>query len=164
MFKEILQGRPMRHPLHPLLVHFPIGLFVLSLVLDLFSQMLPTQTAVHAAYYTMLLGTIMALVAAVLGLADWSDIRKDHPAWKSAIYHLVLNVSAVCLYLINLIMRYQREEESATPLWPLVLSLAGVGLLSVSGYIGGTLVYDDGIGVGRARRRTPLPRQTIQGN
>lgn len=161
-FKEVLQGRPLRHPLHPLLVHFPIGLYVLSLVFDLFSQMLPTLGAVQAAYYTMLLGTVMALVAAVPGLADWTDIRRDHPAWKPAVYHLVLNVSAVCLYMINLYLRYRRGDESATSLWPLVLSFAGVGLLSISGYIGGMLVYDNGIGVGRARRKTELPGDTVR--
>ena len=44
---------------------------------------------------------------------------------------------------------------------PLVLSLVGVALLSASGYLGGRLVYDEGISVGRHKRRTPTPEDTL---
>ena len=84
MIKATLQGKPLGHPLHPLLVHFPVGLWVLSLLLDLASLAAGSHAVVRAAFYTMLLGEITALLAAVPGLVDWLDIRADHPAKQNA--------------------------------------------------------------------------------
>lgn len=161
--KYLLQGRPLGHPLHTMLVHFPIGLFVVSLLFDLSTYLLGTgNTAVRAAFYTMAGGVIMAVLAAIPGLADWSDIRPDHPAKKPATTHMWLNITAVALYAINLLLRGGEPGNPTTGAIPVVLSLAGVAILSVSGYLGGKIVYDYGVGVGRHRRRTDLPRETIR--
>lgn len=161
--KQLLQGRWMGHPLHPFLVHFPIGLFVISLLFDLSTYLLGSgNTAVRGAFYTMAGGVIMAALAAVAGLADWSDIRADHPARKPATTHMWLNITAVGLYLLNLLLRWGELGDTSTDAIPFVLSLAGIGILSVSGYLGGTIVYDDGVGVGRHRRKTDLPDKTVR--
>ena len=162
MLKAFLQGKPLGHPLHPALVHLPIGLFVFSLLLDIASFLAADGEAlVRGAYYAMALGLLAALVAAIPGLADWSDIRADHPAKKTATTHMTLNLIAVAVYIVNVLLRSGQLEDERTPLLPFLLALLGVGLLSVSGYLGGTLVYDDGIAVGRHRRWTPTPQRTI---
>jgi len=131
MLKDFLEGKPLRHPLHPMLVHFPIGLFILSFLLDLASLAFPSiPSLVRDAFYAMLLGIVTALIAAVPGLVDYTDIRGDHPAKRTATAHLTLN-------------------------------LVVVALLSVSGYLGGRLVYDEGISVGRHKRRTQTPENTL---
>ena len=162
MLKDFLEGKPLRHPLHPLLVHFPIGLFILSLLLDLASfAFRSTPDLVRDAFYAMLLGIIMALIAAVPGFVDYTDIRGDHPGRRTATAHLTLNLIVVGLYGINLGVRSSSLNELQTPIGPLVLSLIGIVLLSASGYLGGRLVYAEGISVGRHKRRTPTPVQTL---
>ena len=162
MVKSLLQGKPLGHPLHPALVHLPVGLLFLSFLLDMASWIFgPNATYVRVAFYTMAGGVITALTAAVPGVADWSDIRRDHPGKKFATLHMLLNIAAVALYICNVWLRYGEEEESRTPPLPLVLSLVGVALLSASGWIGGHLIYNDGIAVGRHRRRTRTPPDTI---
>lgn len=156
--KDLLQGKPLKHPLHPILIHFPIGLFILSLVLDLIRPWAGSWTEM-GALVTMALGVMTAILAAVPGGVDYGDIRADHPAKKTATYHMVLNLLAVALYTVNLILRYGR---SPVPTAALVLSFMGIGCLAVSGYLGGSLVYNHGIGVGRHRRQTPTPRRTIR--
>jgi nitrite reductase/ring-hydroxylating ferredoxin subunit/uncharacterized membrane protein len=151
MLKDFLEGKPLRHPLHPMLVHFPIGLFLLSLLLDL----------VRDSFYAMLLGVITALIAAVPGFVDYTDIRSDHPAKRTATTHLTLNLIVVALYGINLGVRSSLLVDPKIQMVPLILSLIAIALLSVSGYLGGRLVYDDGIGVGRHKRRTPTPENTL---
>jgi uncharacterized membrane protein len=99
MLKDFLEGKPLRHPLHPMLVHFPIGLFLLSLLLDLVSLAFPSvSNLVRDAFYAMLLGVITALVAAVPGLVDYTDIRSDHPGKRTATAHLALNLIVVAIY------------------------------------------------------------------
>src|SRR5881398_1549731 len=103
MLKDFLEGKPLRHPLHPMLVHFPIGLFFLSFLFDLASLVFPSQMyLVRDSFYAMLLGAIMALVAAVPGFVDYTDIRNDHPGKRTATAHLILNLIVVGLYGINL--------------------------------------------------------------
>ena len=162
MLKDFLEGKPLRHPLHPMLVHFPIGLFILSFLLDLASLAFPSiPSLVRDSFYAMLLGIVTALIAAVPGLVDYTNIRGDHPAKGTAAAHLTLNLVVVALYGINLGVRSSMLENPRISLAPLILSLIGVALLSVSGYLGGRLVYDEGISVGRHKRRTQTPENTL---
>src|SRR5207249_3366200 len=162
MLKDFLEGKPLRHPLHPMLVHFPIGLFLLSLLLDLASLAFPSvPNLVRDSFYAMLLGVITALMAAVPGFVDYTDIRSDHPAKRTATAHMTLNLIVVALYGVNLGVRSSSLADPRISLLPLVLSLVGIALLSVSGYLGGRLVYDQGIAVGRHKRHMPTPRDTI---
>jgi len=74
MLKAFLQGKPFGHPLHPALVHFPIGLFILSLMLDLTSYLLDaSNSVVRASFYAMAFGIVGALLAAFAGLAPASS-------------------------------------------------------------------------------------------
>lgn len=163
MIKDLLQGKPLKHPLHPLLVHFPIGLFLLSFLFDLASWIVDEEGwLVRGAFYTMAFGVIGGLLASIPGFVDYSDIRGDHPAKKTATYHMLLNLLAIGMYAVNVGLRYGDWEVSRTPVVPLILSLIAVGIINFSGYLGGTMIYDDGIAVGRHRRRTPMPPDTIR--
>jgi nitrite reductase/ring-hydroxylating ferredoxin subunit/uncharacterized membrane protein len=162
MLKALLQGKPFGHPVHPALVHFPVGLFILSLLLDVASYVWGNSAGLfRASFYAMAIGFGVGLIAALAGLVDRSDIRLDHPARKTANVHMALNLTAMGLYAINLLLRAIQFDVNTTPLIVLLLSSVGVGMILVSGYLGGTMVYDDGVGVGRHRRYTRLPRQTI---
>jgi len=161
--KDFLEGKPLQHPLHPMLVHFPIGLFLLSFLLDFGSLLFPSvPDLVRDSFYAMLLGTITALLAAVPGFVDYTDIRSDHPGKRTATAHLLLNLMVVVIYGINLGVRSPSLADSKISSGPLILSLIGVGLLSASGYLGGKLVYDQGIAVGRHKRRMPTPQNTLR--
>jgi uncharacterized membrane protein/nitrite reductase/ring-hydroxylating ferredoxin subunit len=162
VLKDLLEGKPLRHPIHPMLVHFPIGFLVLSFLLDLVSLVFPeVPNLARCSFYAMLLGVITALLAAVPGFVDYSDIRRDHPGKPTATRHMTLNLMVVVIYGINLWLRSSALTESKIGLVPLCLSLMGIGLLSGSGYLGGRLVYDEGIAVGRHKRKTPTPQDTL---
>jgi uncharacterized membrane protein/nitrite reductase/ring-hydroxylating ferredoxin subunit len=161
MLRDVLQGKPLRHPLHPLLVHFPVGLFTLTLVLDLVSHAFPGQGFVRAAFYALAAGLIGTLIAAVPGFVDYTGIRDDHPARRTATAHMMLNLLMVGVYAASLGLRWQHLDVSSTPTVPLLVAVAAFVILSISGYLGGRLVYEDGIAVGRHRRKTPTPQHTI---
>jgi len=168
MLKDFLQGKPLGHPLHTMLVHLPIGLFLLSFIFDVASKLIytPQRSAgfVMPAYYTMSMGVFFALVAAVPGFADYTSIRRDHPARKTATWHMLLNLGVVVLYIVNLAIRQRTHDPFETEVGrtPFVLSIIALAMLSVSGYLGGKMVYDEGVGVGRHRRKKGrTPRETI---
>jgi nitrite reductase/ring-hydroxylating ferredoxin subunit/uncharacterized membrane protein len=158
-----LEGRPFGHPIHPLLAHLPIGLWTMSFLFDLGSRLLAAETwLVQAAFYTLTLGMVTAIAAALFGVVDWVDIRADHPARGTANTHMVLNLAAMALYLLNGWLRLGDLDAPQTPFVPLALSFVGLSVLYISGYLGGRLVYDEGIGVGRHRKRGELPDATLQ--
>ena len=162
MLKSLLQGKPFGHPLHPALVHFPIGFFLLSLLLDVVSFAGPgSEDLFRASLYAMAAGVGSGLLAALPGLADRSDIRLDHPARKTANIHMTLNLTAIGLFGINLFVRARQLDQPETTPGTFLLSLLGAGILLYSGYLGGTMVYADGVGVGRHRRPTDTPRKTL---
>jgi uncharacterized membrane protein/nitrite reductase/ring-hydroxylating ferredoxin subunit len=163
MLKDILEGKPIRHPIHPMLVHFPIGFFILSLLLDLATLLFPAAPfLLRSSFYAMLFGVITALLAAVPGFVDYTDIRSDQPGKRIATAHMTLNLLVVAVYGIDLGLRSSTLGDFKVSAAPLILSLVGVGLLSISGYLGGKLVYDEGIAVGRHKRQTATPAETIQ--
>jgi uncharacterized membrane protein len=148
MFKSILQGRFMNHPLHPMLVHLPIGLWVVSFIFDICFLSTANGAFAQASWYCMLIGLIGAGLAAVAGLADYVDIPRNSLPRRVATSHMVINLIVTGLFLINLIIRHKATGAVPTLVTrgQFFLSLFTILLFSVAGYLGGLLVYNYGIG------------------
>ena len=131
------------HPIHPMLVTVPIGLWIFSLVCDLVHASGSTNPAwTTVAYYCMAGGIIGALLAAVAGLIDLVSL----PAGPRtiALTHMAINLTVVILYVINIWMRTGSPDNPGKLVW---LSLVSVLILAVSGWLGGKLVFEHAIGV-----------------
>src|SRR6266550_6350788 len=127
VLKDLLEGKPLRHPIHPMLVHFPIGFLVLSFLLDLVSLAFPgAPNLVRCSFYAMLLGVVTALLTAVPGFVDYSDIRRDHPGKAIATRHMTLNLMVVAIYGLNLWLRSSVLTDLKISLPPLLLSIIGI--------------------------------------
>src|SRR6185436_16114636 len=133
------------HPLHPMLIAFPIGLWVFSLVCDVFYHA-GTHNPVWktVAFYTIAGGIAGALLAAIPGFIDYLSLT-DHRLKKIATTHMVLNLIVVALFIFNLGIRYNASPTG--DMFGLALSLVAIGLLSMSGWLGGALVFEHGVGV-----------------
>lgn len=138
-----------KHPIHPMLVALPIGLWVFSLIADLIAAAGWNTAAWNAvAFYTMAGGVVGALIAAVPGLIDFFSIS-DAGVRRIAIFHMAVNLTALGIFALNLYLRWG-DEPAAFP--PIALSLLGVALLGVGGWLGGELVYVHGMGVVQEQR------------
>ena len=131
-----------KHPIHPMLVAIPIGLWVFSLVCDLVLAFGGTsENWAIVARYTMVGGIVGALVAAVPGFIDMLSLPAA--VKRIAILHMSVNLTVDALYVVNVYLRV-RGVESSTPVW---LSVIAVLLLLVSGWLGGKMVYVHGVAV-----------------
>ena len=149
--KDFLQGKWLGHSLHPIFVSLPVGLWPAALVFDVLSVFgVGGNAMVRTAFYAILLGLAGVLLAVPTGLAEWADVRRERPAWKVGLAHLLLNVVATALWSVNLAVRRGPVlEAAAVPPLPLALSAAGTALLAVSVYLGGLMVYEHGVSVAR---------------
>ena len=153
------------HPIHPMLIPFPIAFLVGAFVSDL--TFWATGTAFWAQASMWLIGAalVMGALAAVAGLTDFlgdARIRDIPDAW----YHFIGNATAVVLALINFILRYVQGAEAAIRPWGLVLSLVVVGILLFTGWKGWEMVYRHRVAVIDAPEQAPVsptgttPRET----
>jgi uncharacterized membrane protein len=153
--KEFLQGAWLKHPLHPALVHVPVGTWLAALVFDLLSAAgIGGNAMMRAATYAMILGLLAALAAIPTGLADWWDIKQDKPAWKLGVLHMAFNWFASLAWAVNAGLRLSGNalQAESTPLPLLVLSFIGGICLAVSYYLGGRMVYDYGVSIARVSK------------
>ena len=138
-----------KHPLHPMIIPFPIALWIASLVADIIYLWRGNPVwRDYVAFYTLLGGIIGAAVAAVPGLIDWLSI-KDRKVKRIADWHARLNVIALVVFLADF---YLRTTWGAS--WvgggltiPLLLSVVGIVLITISGWLGGEMVYVHAVAV-----------------
>jgi uncharacterized membrane protein len=143
------------HPVHPMLIPFPIALWIFSLASDLiyfFGFGGPVWKDV--ALYTMTGGIIGGLAAAIPGYIDYRSLT-DPVTVRIAQIHMVMNVGLVVLFTVNAVLRILNGNEA---LLPVFLSLLGVAGLAVSGWLGGELVYVQGVAV-QPEREPTAPRR-----
>jgi len=140
------------HPIHPMLVTIPIGLWIFSLVADLVAlRSDSSQTWAIVALYALVGGIVGALAAALPGLVDLLSL-KDRAIKKTALVHMGINLTVVALYVVNASLRWDAPAAGGLPL---ALSVVAVCMLAVSGWLGGKMVYLAGVGVSAAPAATP---------
>lgn len=132
-----------KHPVHPMLIPFPIALWIFSFVSDVIHMTgLGGLVWKDIALYTMIGGLLGALAAAIPGYIDYRSIA-DPAVKRVGLWHMVTNLSIVVLFVLNALLRMTSEMGTI----PIVLSVIGVSLLGLSGWLGGELVYVHGIAV-----------------
>jgi len=132
------------HPLHPMVIPFPIAFFVSAFACDIALKSSSNPGWATAALWLLGAGLIMAAVAALLGLTDFFGeprIRELNDAW----WHAGVNVLAVLISLYNFYIRYADPTAAGTK--GLIISLIVVCLLLVSGWKGWEMVYRHHVGV-----------------
>jgi uncharacterized membrane protein len=133
------------HPIHPMLIAFPIAFLVGALVTDLVYWGTADLFWARASYWLILAGLVMGSLAAITGLIDFLTIsraREHGIGWV----HFIGNVVILIIALINLVIRWADPPAAIIP-WGVGLSVLTNLLLAVTGWYGGELTYRHKIGV-----------------
>lgn len=132
------------HPIHPMLIPFPIALWTFSCICDLVSILRFGGTLWEdMAFFSMAGGVIGAVIAAVPGYLDFRSLV-DTSVRRIGRWHMATNLFLVGLFAINL---WLRLDGQAGDILPFGLSLIGLAMLGISGWLGGELVYGHGVAV-----------------
>jgi uncharacterized membrane protein len=131
--EETLRGAPLGHPLHPALVTVPIGAWASASVLDVLGEG-------AAARKLTALGCLAAVPTAMAGAADWAHTTGARR--RTGLVHALVNDVALMTYLTS-----WRARRRGDRMRGVLLSVAGAGLLSFGGWLGGHLTYAQGVGV-----------------
>ena len=137
-------ARLLGHPIHQMLIVFPLGLLATAVVFDLIDLATGTGAFTVAAYWMTAAGVIGAIAAAPFGFIDWLHIPAGSRAKRVGALHGGGNVVVTLLFASSWLLR---EPESNLSVWSLALSLLGAALSLVTAWLGGELVSRLGVGV-----------------
>ena len=135
-----------QHPIHPMLVPFPIAFLVATFACDLAFWINGMAFMAQMAFWALGAALVGAVFAAIAGLIDFLNndrIRAITDAWK----HMIANVVAVVIAIISFVVRYRDGVDQAAGTWGVIASGVIVLLLLYSGWKGGELVYRHRVGV-----------------
>jgi uncharacterized membrane protein len=134
------------HPVHPMLIVLPLGLFIMSVVMDIVYLTTKQVDFSAVAYWNIAVGILGGALAAVFGWVDWFSIPRGTRAKAIGLWHGGGNAIVLLLFALSWLLR--RGEQNHVPTTAaFVLAVIGVGLGAVTGWLGGELVDRLGIGV-----------------
>jgi uncharacterized membrane protein len=136
--------RLLGHPIHQMLIVFPLGLLATAAIFDIIYLSTGNTVWTTVSMYMIAAGIIGGLVAAVFGAIDWWHIPDATRAKRVGAVHGVGNVIVVLLFIGSL---YLRSQYVIPPTMAFVLSFVAVGFALITGWLGGELIVRLGIGV-----------------
>jgi uncharacterized membrane protein len=140
------KAKMMRHPAHPILIVFPLGLLATSVIFNVIYLLTDNPTMSVVSYWMTVSGIISGLIAAIPGVIDWMAIPAGTRAKRVGAFHGVGNVVVLILFIVSWLFR--SDEPNYVPsMAALILSFAGFALAGVTGWLGGELIDRLGVGV-----------------
>jgi uncharacterized membrane protein len=136
--------RLLGHPVHQMLVVFPLGLLATAVVFDIIYLISNSQVMAAVSYWMIAAGLIGGLLAAPFGTIDWLGIPAGTRAKRIGAMHGGGNVLVLLLFALSFFLR---DTAYAPGLAQMVWSFAGAGIALVTAWLGGELVDRLGIGV-----------------
>ena len=129
-----------KHAQHVVLIHFPIALFITAVAFDVIAQWTKRSGLADTAYYNLLVAAISTLPVLATGIVAW-QFQLDGQKLKGILFlHLVLACfSSVMICLVWWVHFRARRRAEVLPSYRLAVELLGVGLIGLTGYLGGFL-------------------------
>lgn len=138
------RARLLGHPIHQMLVVFPLGLLGTSVLFDVLYLVTGDSTMAVVAYWLIAAGIVGAFAAAIPGAIDWRAIPKGTRAKRIGAMHGLGNLTVAALFIVSFLAR---DRDYDPGLAQMVWSFAGAALSLVTAWLGGELVDRLGVGV-----------------
>jgi uncharacterized membrane protein len=129
-----------KHAQHVALIHFPIALFITAVIFDVVGQWTRQRGLAMTAYYNLLAAAISTLPVLATGLLAWKFQLEGQKLKGILLQHLILAcVSTVMIWLVWCVHFRARRRTLSLPSYRLALELLAVGLVALTGHLGGFL-------------------------
>jgi uncharacterized membrane protein len=136
-----------KHAQHVVLIHFPIALFITAVGFDVIAQWTKRRGLEDAAYYNLLVAAASTIPVLATGVLAWQFQLEGQRLKGILLLHLVLAcVSSVLIWLVWWLHFRVRRRAEALPSYRLVLEILGVGIIALTGHLGGFLSGVNGSG------------------
>jgi uncharacterized membrane protein len=129
-----------KHAQHVVLIHFPIALFITAVFFDLIGQWTKRRGIADAAYFNLLVAAISTVPVLATGVLAWQFQLEGQKLKGSLLLHLVLGcVSSAMIWLVWWMHLRARRRTEALPMYRLAVEFLGIGIVALTGHLGGFL-------------------------
>jgi uncharacterized membrane protein len=136
------------HPLHPPLTDATIGIYTFATLAALADVLeISTHAAAQGWWLALLTGLIVTVPTALAGLLDWLTIAWRSELWKTATLHMIAMLAATLFFGLAALFGKDSFDQGNVAAGDFVLTLVGFGLLTVGGWLGGSVVFVHGMRV-----------------
>ena len=160
----LYRGTP-GHPLHPPLTDATIGTYTFATVAAVLSKVgIAEPEAAQAWTLALIVGLIFSGPTAATGFVDWMRIERRTPLWRTATAHMIAMLIATAFFLVSIGAGYGEGIDGAVTDGAFILTLTGFLMLTVGGWLGGTIVFNYGMRVlnlveePASRATSPMPQ------
>jgi uncharacterized membrane protein len=144
---DALRGLP-GHPIHPPLTDVVIGSYSFALVAALADVLgISDNAATHGWWLAMIVGLLFTIPTALTGFLDWLTIETRTPLWRTATTHLIVMLVASAVFLAAVVAGKESFDEGNVNAGAFVLTLVAYGILTLGGWLGGSVVFTHGMRV-----------------
>src|SRR5438270_1017863 len=162
--RSLWKGLP-GHPIHPPLTDATIGVYTFATVAALSDVLsITNHVGAQAWWIALIWGLIVTSVTAVTGLLDWLTIEWGSELWKTATLHMIAMVSATVFFGLAAIFGHSSFKRGDVTAGPFILTVVGFGLMTLGGWLGGSIVFVHGmrvlnlVGEPAERAVSPVPK------
>jgi uncharacterized membrane protein len=136
------------HPIHPPLTDATIGIYTFAAVAAVMSKLGVAEEAfAHGWWLALVVGLVVSSVTAVTGTIDWLTISAGTPLKRTANSHALSMLAATAAFAVAAIVGHDAYGDDAVSTAGLLLTLAGFGLMTLGGWLGGAVVFGHGMRV-----------------
>ena len=160
----LLRGLP-GHPVHPPLTDATVGIYTFATIAAVLSALgIAEDAAANGWALGLVIGLVVSAATSATGLVDWLKIEAGTPLKRTATSHLVAMVAATAFFLVAALVGYSDGMDGVVGSGGLILTLVGFGLLTLGGWLGGTIVFVHGMRVldlveePASRAASPIPQ------
>lgn len=143
----LVRGFP-GHPLHPPLTDATIGIYTAATAFGVLSAIGVSEENTAVAWWLgLIVGLVVTVPTALTGLIDWLTISRGTPLFRTATAHMLSMLGATVLFLLAAVVGHDGYVDRAAPGGPLFVTLVAFGVLTIGGWLGGSVVYVHGMRV-----------------
>jgi uncharacterized membrane protein len=153
------------HPIHPPLTDATIGIYTFATIAALADVTgISNNAATHGWWLALLAGLVVTVPTALTGLLDWLTMEWGSELWKTATLHLTAMVSATVFFGLAAIFGHTSFKRGDVTAGPFILTVVGFGLMTLGGWLGGSIVFVHGmrvlnlVGEPTERAVSPVPK------
>ena len=145
--EHLYRGFP-GHPLHPPFTDATIGIYTFATAASVLSKLgIAQEESAHGWTIALIVGLIVTVPTALTGFADWLQISRGTPLWRVATSHMIAMLAATAFFLVAIGAGYSDGIDGAVGDGAFVLTLIGFGVLTLGGWLGGSVVFNYGMRV-----------------
>ena len=145
--EHLYRGFP-GHPLHPPLTDATIGIYTFATVASVLSKLgIAEEEAAQGWTLALIVGLVVTAPTALTGFADWLQISRGTPLWRVATSHMIAMLAATAFFLVAIGAGYSDGIDGAVADGAFVLTLIGFAVLTLGGWLGGSVVFTYGMRV-----------------